>query len=267
MNYQSTNFVLPIHTDYVMGVWTFMSIRFSQRLLLLDERTDAFLRTLVHLGGYSTVEQAQKLGLANSPTRVVAHLEALKQGGFLKQIARYPVIHQVTGSATRLIGADLMARRRHTALTVRCKLLSVNFYLEAKAWPAEFRLPHSEKIALFNDAGCPTEALPHLGGQPYLWQELVLLRVDGRVCAAAVDRAHDSVMYQVRTLARRYSQVLEHLPSDFGLIVVVASEGRYRLYRKWAARPIARPFTQDTLQPYQVKAPIPQVNLSNEDLQ
>src|SRR6266699_7205710 len=123
MNYRSTNFVLPIHTDYVMGVWTFMSIRFSQRLLLLGERRDAFLRTLVYLGGYSTVEQAQKLGLANSPTRVVAHLETLKQGGFLKQIARYPVIHQITGSATRLIGADLMARRRHTALTVRCKLL------------------------------------------------------------------------------------------------------------------------------------------------
>ena len=69
MNYRSTNFVLPIHTDYVMGVWTFMSIRFSQRLLLLDERRDVFLRTLVYLGGYCTIEQAQKLGLASSATR------------------------------------------------------------------------------------------------------------------------------------------------------------------------------------------------------
>lgn len=259
--------VLSIHTDYVMGVWIFMSIRFSQRLRLLDERSEAFLGTLVHLGGYCTVEQAQKLGLANSPTRVVAHLEALKQSGFLKQVARYPVIHQVTGSATRLIGADLMARRRHTPPTVRCRLLGVYFYLEAKARPVEFRLPHSEKIALFNDAGCPTEALPHLGGRPYLWQEFVLLREDGRVCAAVVDRANDTVKYQVRTLARRYSRVLEHLPSDFGLMVAVASEGRYQLYQKWAARPIARPFTQDTLEPYQVKAPIPQVNLSNGDQQ
>jgi hypothetical protein len=82
-----------------------------------------------------------------------------------------------------------------------------------------------------------------------------------------VYRAHDTVLYQVRTLTRRYSRVLEHLPSDFGLIVAVSSEGRYQLYRKWAARPIARPFTQDALQPYPVKAPIPQVNLSNEDQQ
>src|SRR5439155_6275387 len=101
-------------------------------------------------------------------SRVVAHLEALKKLGFLKQIASYPVIYQVTGSATRLVGADLMARRRHTPPTIRCRLLGVNFYLEAKAWPGEFRLPHSEKMALLNGAGCPTEALPHIGGQPYL---------------------------------------------------------------------------------------------------
>lgn len=267
MNRRSTNFVLPIHTEYVMGVWTFMSIRFSQRLVLLDEPSDAFLRTLVHLGGYCTVEQAQKLGLANSPTRTVAHLEALKKIGFLTQVAHYPVIHQVTGSATRLIGADLMARRRHTALTVRCRLLGVQFYLEARAWPAEFRLIHCEKIALFNDAGCPTEALPHLGGQPCIWQDFVFLRTDGRVCAAAVDRAQDTVKYQVRTLARRYSRVLQHLPSDFGLVVAVSSEDRCRLYRKWAAGEIALPFTQDTFQPYRVKAPLQQVNLSNEDQQ
>ncbi|HZU42476.1 MAG TPA: hypothetical protein VE994_07385, partial [Terriglobales bacterium] len=77
-----------------------MSIRFAKRLQLLDERSNDFLKTLVLLGGYCTIEQAQKLGLANSPTRVVARLAALKQSGFLKQIARYPVIHQVTGSAT-----------------------------------------------------------------------------------------------------------------------------------------------------------------------
>ena len=39
-------------------------------------------------------------GLANSATRVVARLEALKQSGFLKQIAHYPVVYQVTGSAS-----------------------------------------------------------------------------------------------------------------------------------------------------------------------
>jgi hypothetical protein len=265
MNYRPQRSTLAIHRHYIVGVWIFVSIRFSQRLLLLDEPRDAFLRTLVYLGGYCTIEQAQKLGLANSPTRVVAHLEALKKLAFLKQIASYPVIYQVTKSATRLVGADLMARRRHTPLTIRCRLLGVNFYLEAMYWPAEFRLPHPEKIALFNDAGCPTEALPHFRGRPCLWQEFVLLRTDGRVCAVAVDRGHDTVMYQTRTLARRYARVLEHLPSEFALIVAVATERRYQLYRKWAARPIARPFTQHTLQPYQVKAPIPQVHISHEE--
>ena len=62
-----------------------MSICFSKRLLLLDERSDDFLKTLVYLGGYCTIEQAQKFGLANSARRVVARLEALKQSGFLKK--------------------------------------------------------------------------------------------------------------------------------------------------------------------------------------
>lgn len=254
-----------IHQDNVAGVWIFVSIRFSQRLLLLDERRDTFLRTLVYLGGYCTVEQAQKLGLADSHTRVVAQLEALEQLGFLRQITQYPVIHQVTMSATRLVGADLMARRRHPSPTIRCKLLGVNFYLEAKAWPAEFTFPHLKKIALLNAAGCPTDALPHVGGRPYLWQEFLLRRADGMLCVAAVDRPDNTPKYQTRTLTERYSAVLEHIASEFRLIVVVGSEGRARLYRKWAAQPIAGRFTQVTLKPYQVRTPIPQVNISLEE--
>lgn len=256
-----------IHHDYLAGVWIFVSIRFSKRVLLLDESRDVFLRTLVYLGGYCTVEQAQKLGLAHSPTRVVAQLEALKNAGFLRQIANYPVIHQVTMSATRLVGADLMARRRHTPLTIRSKLLGVNFYLEAKAWPAEFTFLHSEKIALFNAAGCPTDTLPHVGGRPYLWQEFLLRRADGTLCVAALDRPDNTPKYQTRTLTARYSGVLEHIPSEFRLIVVVGSESRARLYRKWAAQPIAGRFTQDTLKPYQVRTPIPQVNIPLEEKQ
>ncbi len=254
-----------IHQDNDAGVWIFVSIRFSKRLLLLDERRDTFLRTLVYLGGYCTVEQAQKLGLADSHTRVVAQLKALEQVGFLRQITHYPVIHQVTMSATRLVGADLMARRRHPSPTIRCKLLGVNFYLEAKAWPAEFTFPHSKKIALLNAAGCRTDALPHVGGRPYLWQEFLLRRADGMLCVAAVDRPDNTPKYQTRTLTERYSGVLEHIPSEFRLIVVVGSEGRARLYRKWAAQPIAGRFTQVTLKPYQVRTPIPQVNISLEE--
>src|SRR5215470_2108306 len=247
---QISNF--PIHTHYFIGAWILVSIRFSKRLLLLDERSNDFLRTLVLLGGYCTIEQAQKLGLANSARRVVARLEALKQSGFLKQIVHYPVIYQVTGSATRLVGSDLMARRQRTPLTIRCKLLGVNFYLEAKGWPADFILDHAKKIALLNGVGCPTEALPHIGGQPYLWQEFVLRRADGTISVAGVDRGQDTAKYQTRTLAQRYASVLEHLPSRFQLIVAVASNRRGELYRKWAGQPIARPFTHDTLQPYRV---------------
>src|SRR5216110_1579276 len=200
MNYRSQNSSLAIHSHYVIGAWIFVSIRFSQRLLLLDEQSDLFLRTLLYLGGYCTIEQAQKLGLANSATRVVAHLEALKKLGFLKQIASYPVIYQVTKSATRLVGSDLMARRRHTPPTIRCKLLGVNFYLEARAWPAEFTFAHLEKITALNAAGCPTDALPHVGGRPYLWQEFLLRRADGKLCVAAVDRPDNTPKYQTRAL-------------------------------------------------------------------
>lgn len=241
-----------------------MSIRFSKRLLLLDERNNEFLKTLVYLGGYCTIEQAQKLGLANSARRVVARLEALKQTGFLKQITQYPVICQVTGSATRLVGSDLMARRQRTPLTIRSKLLGVNFYLEAKAWPADFILDHAKKIALLKGVGCPTEALPHIGGQPYLWQEFVLRRADGTICVAAVDRAHDTAKYQTRTLVQRYAGVLEHLSSQFRLIVAVAGNRRAELYWKWAGQPIAHPFTHETLQLYRVKALIPQIHISHE---
>jgi len=82
---------------------------------------------------------------------------------------------------------------------------------------------------------------------------------------AAVDRGHDTAKYQTRTLAQRYASVLEHLPSQFRLIVAVASNRRAELYRKWAAQPIARPFTHDTLQPYRVKALLPQVQISHEE--
>jgi hypothetical protein len=265
MDYQSQRFASAIHRHYIVGAWIFVSTRFSKRLVLLDERSNDFLRTPVLLGGYCTIEQAEKLGLANSARRVVARLEALKQSGFLKEIAHYPVIYQVTASATRLVGSDLMARRQRTPLTIRCKLLGLNFYLEAKAWPADFILDHAKKIALLNGVGCPKEALPHVGGQPYLWQEFVLRRADGTICVAAVDPGHDTAKYQTRTLAQRYVGVLERLPYQFRLIVAVASNRRAELYRKCAAQPIARPFTHDTLQPYRVKALLPQVQISNEE--
>ncbi|SRR5579875_985044 len=76
-----------------------------------------------------------------------------------------------------------------------------------------------------------------------------------------------SALYRVvqQLLARRYGRVLEYLPSRFRLIVVVASSHRAELYRKWAGQRIARPFTHETLEPYRVKALIPQVQISHEE--
>jgi hypothetical protein len=135
MDYQSQRFASAVHRHYIVGAWIFVSIRFSKRLVLLDERSNDFLKTLVLLGGYCTIEQAARLGLANSARRVVARLEALKQSGFLKEIAHYPVIYQVTGSATRLVGSDLMARRQRTPLTIRCKLLGLKLANSSSSTP------------------------------------------------------------------------------------------------------------------------------------
>ncbi len=62
---------LAIHSHYIAGVWIFVSIRFSQRLLLLDEPRDTFLRTLVYLGCYCTIEQAQIFVAGSSLAKTV----------------------------------------------------------------------------------------------------------------------------------------------------------------------------------------------------
>src|SRR6185437_16963033 len=41
-------------------------LRFENRVGLLDLRSDKFLSTLVQIGGYCTIGQAKRLGLANS---------------------------------------------------------------------------------------------------------------------------------------------------------------------------------------------------------
>ena len=130
-----------------------MSSRFRGRIPLLDECADEFLKTLAWLGGYCATEQAQRLGIARSATRVLARLRRFEQGGFLRKLPAYPVVYQITKSVTRLLEMDLMARRHHPIETVRNRLLAVNFYLEALGWPAAFVLDHEEKVAAFRDCG------------------------------------------------------------------------------------------------------------------
>jgi len=124
-----------IHHYCDIGVWTRMAIRFSERVAFVDDRTDKFLTTLARLGGYCTVEQAQAMGLASSASQVQALLNGLERGGFLRRVAEYPLVYQVTKSVVRLIGTDLWARRQRAIETVRWRLAVVGFYLEARQWP------------------------------------------------------------------------------------------------------------------------------------
>ena len=66
-------------------------LRFNNRVALLDLRSDNFLNTLVQLGGYCTIGQAKRLGLANSDTRALAHLRVFEQNGFLRKVSSYPL--------------------------------------------------------------------------------------------------------------------------------------------------------------------------------
>jgi hypothetical protein len=210
---------------------------FSGRLALLDERTDEFLKTIACLGGYCSAEQVRRLGIARSPTRVLAHLGDLERAGFLRKVARHPVVYQVTKSTTRLLAMDLNARRPHPIETVRNRLLGVSFYLEVRHWPAEFVFDHEQKIALFLDCGCPLNLLPQGSGKPYLWEEFVLRLGDGRLCLALVDHYHRSAFLQLWGLAQRFCACLECLGDRLQLLIAVGSESRYRLYCQLIGHP------------------------------
>src|SRR5207302_4364827 len=93
-----------IHHYCDIGVWTRMAIKFSERVAFVDDRTDKFLTTVAELGGYCTVEQAQAMGLANSPSHTLTQLGGLERAGFLRKVVEYPLVYQVTKSVMRLVG-------------------------------------------------------------------------------------------------------------------------------------------------------------------
>jgi len=137
-----------------------MKTRFQSRVALMDENIEGFLKTLTELGGYCTLEHAKAMKVANSDTRVLAQSRGLERFGFLRRVAAYPVVYQITGSTTRLLGGDRRARRVHIAATIVNRLLAVSFYLEARCWPVEFAFDHRQKIDTFLDEGCPIDAVP-----------------------------------------------------------------------------------------------------------
>jgi len=191
-------------------VW---ELRFRNRLALLDVRSDEFLNTLVQLGGYCTVRQAKRFGIANSDTRALAQLRAFEENGFLRRVAPYPVVYQATKSATRLGGADRRARRTHRPKTIVNRLLAVDFYLDACDWPAEFVFDHEMKITALTQRGCPLNAIPHRGGRPYLWEEFFLCVGDGGIAIALVDDQQRSPFSQSKRLAERFFPMLRFLPA------------------------------------------------------
>ena len=237
-----------------------MSIRFCDRMAVLDEQAEEFLKRLAQLGGYCTVDQAQRMGLANSPRRVLFRLDCLERSRFLRRVFLHPFVYQITKSVTRLMGVDWMARRRHPVETVRRRLLAVNFYLEARDWPAQFLCEHEDKVVAFRTIGCPPNFLPSRGGQPYLWEDFVLDLGDGSLTVSVVDRAHCNALLQALTLVRRFADCRLRLRERLSLVLAVGSEARLRLYSKLAKHPkivehslgISEPFS-----PYEVITAVP----------
>jgi hypothetical protein len=153
--------------------------RFRDRVGILDQRSQHFLKTVAWLGGYVTPKQAQLMEIRNSVPRVHDQLKDLESWGFIKRVAAYPAIYQVTKSVTRLMGAGLSARREHANETIRTRLLTVNFYLEAIRWPVEFVFDHQQKISRSALAGLTCGRTSSFNVRPANWCSRWLITSDG----------------------------------------------------------------------------------------
>jgi hypothetical protein len=205
---------------------------FEKRAALLDEMSEYFLRQLVGLGGYCTALQAEGLSVAETAKRVRGRLRMLERLGFLRRVTKYPVVYQVTKSATRLHGPDSSTRRRHLPATVQARLLGVHFYLEARTWPATFFFDHEEKIMTLRNAECPLNLLPQRNGKPYVREHLVFLLADQRPGIAMVDLLQPGMMSRLRVFIRQYLPLLRHMRDDLDLLIVTADKRRAFTYQR-----------------------------------
>ena len=235
-----------------------MRQRFQSRTALMDEKIEGFLKIVTELGGYCTLEQAKALGLANSNTRVLAHLRGLERAGFLRRVADYPVVYQITGATTRLLERDRRARRTHDTARVLSRLLAVSFYLEARLWPADFAFDHQRKIDTFVYEGCPIDALPERGGKPYLWEELVLWHDYNRIGVAIMDDQQRSPLSQLKGFARDFSRLVACLGKRLRMLVVTGSDTRHQFYCRLVQHSAVRKFSPPgfaiTIEPYRVRS-------------
>jgi hypothetical protein len=235
-----------------------MRQRFQSRTALMDEKTESFLKIVTELGGYCTLEQAKALELANSDTRVLAYLRGLERAGFVRRVADYPVVYQITGATTRLLDRDRRARRVHDAARVLSRLLAVSFYLEARLWPADFAFDHQHKIDTFVYEGCPIDALPQRGGKPYLWEEFVLWHDYNRIGVAIMDDQQRSPLSQLKGFARGFSRLVACLGERLRMLAVTGTEIRHQIYCRLihhaAVMKFSPPGFAITIEPYQMRS-------------
>lgn len=222
--------------------------RFRDRVGILDERSRHFLLTVTWLGGYVTAEQAQELGIRNSVPRIHVQLKDLESCGFIKRISSYPAVYQVTKSVARLMGADFSARRRHAIETIRTRILTVNFYLEAARWPVEFVFNHERKLSKFGELGCKSGLLPQRGGNPYLWQDFVLQRQSGGLGVAMVDHFGRSAYRQLHRLLSRFASCLGFVQDELRFLVAVGSDARLRVFTQLLNHPKLQRMVSDSPQ-------------------
>ena len=244
------------------------TFRFQDRVGILDERSRNLLITATWLGGYITAEQAQELGIRNSVPRVHVQLNELESCGFLKRISTYPAVYQVTKSVARLTGADFSARRQHAIQTIRTRILTVNFYLEALRWPVEFVFNHDRKLSKFGELGCDPGFLPQRGGKTYLWQDFVLQRRSGGLAVAIVDHFGRSAQRQLYRFLKRFARCLGLLQNRLRLLVVVGTDARLRVFTQLLNHPKLQRIVSDSPQGlasavklYRVRRSVPVIRL------
>jgi hypothetical protein len=170
--------------------------RFRDRVGVLDERSHYLLKTVAWVGGYVTPERG-----ARAWNQKLSNQGPCPVKGF-----------------------------EHTLETIRTRLLTVNFYLEAIRWPAKFVLDHKQKISKLFEVVAEPALLPYRGSKPYLWQDLIFQRPSGEVIFTMVDHFGRHPYRQLYRHLKRFAPILG--PDDLRLMIVVSSEHREQVFRR-----------------------------------
>ena len=137
---------------------------FCDRVAMMDQCSVEFLTKLVALGGYCTAAQAKQLSIANSGIATRARPRAWERSGFLRKIAAYPIVYQVTKSTTRLLDRDSRARRTHALATVQARLprsrSTVDRFQKWPSWPRWLRLQMWVPVCVYIEMAVPAYSCP-----------------------------------------------------------------------------------------------------------